>query len=141
VLLSVRTTGRSRPKDDPRTAGAVDMYFRDALQAYADVRYKDLHDYLTRRFHAWKAKFKPASSAVVGAGDPELGEVPVVSVEGVDGEAPPAKRSRFSLTLKDGSAAPASPARPPAPPASDEKGASAGGADRDANRVSSPILS
>ncbi len=33
-------------QDDPRTAGAMDMYFRDALQAYADVPYKDLHAYL-----------------------------------------------------------------------------------------------
>jgi hypothetical protein len=40
-------------QDDPRTAGAMDTYFRDALQTYADVTYKDLHDYLARRFHAW----------------------------------------------------------------------------------------
>jgi hypothetical protein len=80
-------------QDDPRTAGAIDMYFRDALQAYADVPYKDLHAYLERRFHAWYAKFKPASSAVVGVEDPELGDV--VSVGGVDGEAPPVKKSRY----------------------------------------------
>jgi hypothetical protein len=106
-------------QDDPRTAGAMDTYFRDALQTYADVTCKGLHDYLARRFHA-SAKFKPSSSAVVSAGDPELGAV--VSVEGVDGAAPPAKRPRFSLTLKDVSAAPAAagPAAPaaagPAPP-------------------------
>ncbi len=92
-------------QDDPRTAGAMDTYCRDALQTYADVTYKDLHDYLARRFHAWYAKFKPSSSAVVGAGDPELGAV--VPVEGVDGAAPPAKRPRSSLTLKDVSVAPA----------------------------------
>ncbi len=33
-------------QDDPRTAGAINTYFRKALQAYADVTYKDLHDYL-----------------------------------------------------------------------------------------------
>ncbi len=33
---------------EPRTAGAIDTYFRDALQTYADVTYKDLHDYLAR---------------------------------------------------------------------------------------------
>jgi hypothetical protein len=89
-------------QDDPRTAGAMDTYFRDVLQTYADVTYKVLHDYLARRFHAWYAKFKPSSSAVVNAGDPELGTV--VPVEGVDGAAAPAKRSkrpRFRLTLKD----------------------------------------
>jgi hypothetical protein len=125
-------------QDDPRTAGAMDTYFREALQAYADVTYKDLHDYLARRFHAWYAKFKPASSAVVSAGDPELGEV--VPVDGVDGAAPPAKRSRFSLTLKEVSAAPAAPAPPPAgaPTASDEEGAPEGGGD--ANPASSPTL-
>jgi hypothetical protein len=62
-------------QDEPRTAGAMDTYFREALQAYADVTYKDLHDYLARRFHAWYAKFKPSSSAVVRAEDPELGAV------------------------------------------------------------------
>ena len=35
-------------QDDPRTAGAMDTYFRDALQNYADVPYKELHDYLAR---------------------------------------------------------------------------------------------
>ncbi len=92
-------------QDDPRTAGALDTYFRDALQTYADVAYKDRHDYLARRFHAWYAKLKPSSSAVVSAGDSELGAM--VSVEGVDGATPPAKRPLFSLTLNDVSAAPA----------------------------------
>jgi hypothetical protein len=96
-------------QDDPRTAGAImmDTYFRDALETYADVPYKDLHDYLARRFHAWYAKFKPSSSAVVSVGDPELGAV--VPVEGVDGAAPPAKKPRFSLTLKNVSASPVPP--------------------------------
>jgi hypothetical protein len=49
----------------------MDMYFRDALQAYADTPYNDLHGYLARRFHAWYAKFKPASSQVVSVGDAE----------------------------------------------------------------------
>jgi hypothetical protein len=92
-------------QDDPRTAGAMDTYCREALQAYTDVTYQDLHDYLARQFHAWYAKFKPSSSAVVSAGDPELGAV--VPIEGVDGAAPPAKRPRFSLNLTDVSAAPA----------------------------------
>ncbi len=52
-------------QDDPRTAGAMDTYFRDALQTYADVAYKDLHNYLARQIHAWYAKFKPSSSAGV----------------------------------------------------------------------------
>jgi hypothetical protein len=96
-------------QNDPRTAGAMDTYFRDALQTYADVAYKDLHYYLARWFHAcqWYSKFKPSSSAVVSAGDPELGAVTVVSVEVVDGAAPIAKRPRFSLTLNDVSAIPA----------------------------------
>ena len=72
----------------------MDTYFRDALQAYAAVPYKDLHAYLERRFHAWYAKFKPASSEVVDVEDAEVGAV--VSVEGVDGEARPAKKTRFS---------------------------------------------
>jgi hypothetical protein len=64
-------------------------------------------------------KFKPSSSAVVSAGDPELGAL--VSVEGVDGAAPPAKRTWFSLKLKDVSAAPA--AAVPAVPAAAGAGA------------------
>jgi hypothetical protein len=63
----------------------MDTYFRDALQAYADVPYKELHAYLERQFHAWYAKFKPASSEVVGVEDAEEGDI--LSVEGVDGEA------------------------------------------------------
>ncbi len=55
-------------QDNPSTAGARDTYFRDALQTYADVTYKDLHDYLARRFHAWYTKLKPSSAAVVSAG-------------------------------------------------------------------------
>jgi hypothetical protein len=85
-------------QDDPRTAGAMDTYFRDALQAYAAVPYKDRHAYLERRFHAWYTKFKPASSEVVDVEDAEVGAV--VSVGGVDGEARPAKKTRFSLTLQ-----------------------------------------
>ncbi len=126
-------------QDDPRTAGAMDTYFREAFQAYADVTYKDLHDYLGRLFHAWYAKFKPASSAVVSAGDPELGEVVPVD-DAVDGAAPTAKRTLFSMTLKKVSAAPAAPAPPlaGAPTASDEEGASEGGSDAD--QASSPTL-
>ncbi len=90
----------------------MDMFYRDALQAYADVPYKDLHTYLEIRFHAWYTKFKPASSEVVGVEDAEVGDV--VSSGGVDGEAPPLKKMRFSLTFGDGSAAPAAPP-PPAP--------------------------
>ena len=60
---------------DTRTAGAIDTYFRDALQTYADVTYKDLRYYLARQFRALYTKFKPSSSAVVSAGDPELGAV------------------------------------------------------------------
>ncbi len=64
-------------QDNPRTAGAMDMYFRtrNAFQTYADISSNDPHDYLARRFHAWYAKFKPASSGVVGVGDAEVGEV------------------------------------------------------------------
>jgi hypothetical protein len=83
-------------QDDPRTAGAMDTW--EALQAYADVTYKDLHDYLARRFHAWYAKFKPSSSAVVSAEDPELGAV--VSIEGVDGAAPPARETPVQPELE-----------------------------------------
>jgi hypothetical protein len=39
-------------RDDPRTSGAMDTYFQGALQKYADITYKALHDYLARRFHA-----------------------------------------------------------------------------------------
>ncbi len=62
-------------RQDPRSAGAMDTYFRDALQTYADVTYKDLHDYLARQFRARYTEFKPSSSAVVSEGDPELGAV------------------------------------------------------------------
>ena len=97
-------------QDDPRTAGAMDTYFRDALQAYAAVPYKDLHAYLERRFNAWYTKFKPESTAVVDVEDAALGDV--VSVEVVDGEVQPFKKSRFSLD--DGSPAAATPPTPPA---------------------------
>ncbi len=84
-------------QDDSRTAGAMDMFYRDALQAYADVPYKDLHAYLERRFHAWYTKFKPASSEVVGVEDAEVGDV--VSVGGVDGEAPPLQKNQVQPDL------------------------------------------
>ena len=72
-------------QDDPRTAGAMNTYFRDDLQAYAAVPYKDLHAYLERRFQAWYAKFKPTSrSEVVGVEDAEEGDI--VSVGGGDGK-------------------------------------------------------
>jgi hypothetical protein len=63
-------------------------------------------------------KFKPSSSAVVSAGNPELGAV--VQVEGVDGAAPPAKKPGYSLTLSDVSVAPC--AAPAAPAVGDEDG-------------------
>jgi hypothetical protein len=109
-------------QDDPRTAGAMDMYFRDVLQAYADVPFKDLHAYLERRFRDWYTKFKPASTEVVGVGDAEVGDI--VSLEGVDGEAPPVKKSRYSYTLDNGSAAQAAPPPPPAPASSSDGEAS-----------------
>ena len=71
------------------------MFFLDALEAYADVPYNDLHDYLARRFHAWYAKFKPASSEVKGVGT--LRWVTWCQLEqlgGVDGEAPPGSSTR-----------------------------------------------
>jgi hypothetical protein len=43
--------------------------------------------------------------------DAEVGDV--VTVEKVDGEARPAKKSRFSLTFNDGSAAASTPPTPP----------------------------
>jgi hypothetical protein len=111
-------------QDDPRTAGAMDTYFRDALQVYADVPYKDLHAHLERRFRVWYTKFKPASAEVVGAsvGGAEVGDI--VSVEGVDGEAPPVKKSRYSYTFEYESAASAAPPPPPAPAASSDGEAS-----------------
>jgi hypothetical protein len=122
-------------QDDPRTADAIDTYFRDALQTYADVTHKDLHDYyLARRFHAWYTKFKPSRSAVVSAGDPKLGAV--VQVE-VDGAAPPAKKPQYilRLTLNDVSAAPAA-AGPAAPATAEEGGEDA--AHKERSRQSSP---
>jgi hypothetical protein len=109
-------------QDDPRTAGAMDTYFRDALKAYADVPYKDLHAYLERRFRVWYTKFKPASAEVVGVGGAEVGDI--VSVEGVDGEAPPVKKSRYSYTFEDESAASAAPPSHPAQAASSDGEAS-----------------
>jgi hypothetical protein len=97
-------------QDDPRTAGAMNTYYRDALQAYAAVPYKDLHAYLERRMGAWYFKFKPASSEVVEVEDAELGDV--VPVPGVDGEGQPFKKGRYSLNY----VAPAE-ATPPTPPA------------------------
>jgi hypothetical protein len=122
-------------QDDPRTAGAMDMHFRDSLQAYADIPYNNLHDYLARRLHAWYAKFKPSSAEVVGVGDAEVGEV--VSVGGVDGETRRAKKARCSLILDNGSAAPAAPPRPPAPGSSGDEGASEGGGRRQSGAISS----
>jgi hypothetical protein len=122
-------------QDNPRTAGAMDTYFRDALQTYTDVTYKDLNDFSARRFHAWYAKFKPSSSAVVSAGDSELGAL--VQVEGVNGAAPPAKKPWYSLTLNDVSAAPA--AAGPAAPATTEDGGE-GAADKERSGQSSPIV-
>jgi hypothetical protein len=89
--------------------------------------------------NAWYAKFKPSSSAVVSAGDPELGAV--VSVEGVDGAAPPAKRPQFSLTaplrLNDVSAASAT-AGPAAPAAAGPAQPEEGGEDPAAKERSGP---
>jgi hypothetical protein len=96
-------------QDDPRTAGAMDMYFRDALQAYADVPYKDLHAYLERRFSDWYTKFKPASAEVVGVGDAEVGEI-LCHLE-VLTEKLHFKKSRYSYTFEDNSAASAAPVR------------------------------
>jgi hypothetical protein len=121
-------------QDDPRTSGAMDTYFRDALQAYAAVPYKDLHAYLERRFHAWYAKFKPASSEVVGVEDAEVGDV--VSVGDVDGEARPAKKTRFRLTFNDGSAAAATPPTPPAGGGSSSDDAASG----ERTGTASPLL-
>jgi hypothetical protein len=121
-------------QDDPRTAGAMDMFYREALQAYADVPYKDLHAYLERRFDAWYTKFKPASSAVVSVEDAELGDV--VSVGDGDGAAPPTKKPRYSLTLGAGSAAPAAP--PPAP--GGEEASSDGNVSGERTGTSSPTV-
>ena len=108
-------------QDDPRTAGAMDTYFRDALQNYADVPYKELHDYLARRLNAWYTKFKPPSARVVGEAD--LPTAAAEQVDGEDGAAPPAKRARYSMSLGDeesaapAAAGPAAPAAGPAAPA------------------------
>jgi hypothetical protein len=120
-------------QDDPRTAGAMDTYFRDALQAYAAVTYKDLHAYLERRFRAWYAKFKPASSEVVDVEAAEVGDV--VKVGGVDGEAPPAKKGRYSLTFIDGSAAAATPPTPP-----EKEGSSSEDPSGQRTATASPVL-
>jgi hypothetical protein len=103
-------------QDDPRTSGAMNTYFRDALQAYAGVPYKDLHAYLERRFLVWYAKFKPAGSESVEVEDAAVGDR--VSVGSVVGAAPPAFK-RFSLEFDSGSAAPDAP--PPAPAASSDE--------------------
>jgi hypothetical protein len=127
-------------QDDPRNSDTMDTYFRDALQTYADVTYKDLHDYLVRRFHAWYTKFKPSSSAVVSAGDPESGAV--MQVESVDGAAPPAKKPRYSLTLNDVSAAPcAAPAAasPAAPATADDSEGGEDAAHKERSGQSSPL--
>jgi hypothetical protein len=97
-------------QDDPCTAGAMDTYFRDALQAYADVpsRYKDLHTYLERRFRVWYTKFKPASAEVVGVGGAEVGDI--VSVEGVDAPPPPAPAASSDEEASGERTGPSSPA-------------------------------
>ena len=125
-------------QDDPRTAGAMDTFYRDALQAYADVPYKDLHAYLERRFNAWYTKFKPASSAVVDVEDAGLGDV--VTVGAVDGEVPPIKRARFSLTY--GSPAAATPPTPPAVAGSSGKDSEGASGDASGSRIAraSPIV-
>ncbi len=135
IASCLRPTGR----DDPRTAGAMNTYFRDALQAYAAVPYKDLHAYLERRFNAWYTKFKPASSEVVGVEDAELGDV--VSVEVVDGEVQPLKKSRFSLTY--GSPAAATPPTPPAVAGSSGKDSEGASGEASGSRTAraSPLLS
>ena len=52
----------------------MDTYFKDALQKYADITNKDLHDCLARRFHALYTKFEPSSPAVsAGAWRPWVG--------------------------------------------------------------------
>ena len=48
----------------------------DALQVYSAIPYKELHDCLARRFHAWYKTFKPKSTAVVvSAEDAEVCDV------------------------------------------------------------------
>jgi hypothetical protein len=105
ALLSVRTTGRTTHALLAPWTCTSGMPFKHMHP------YKDLHAYLERRFHAWYAKFKPASSEVVGVDGAAVGDI--VSVGDVDGEAPPAKKNRFSLTLNGGSAAAATPPTPP----------------------------
>jgi hypothetical protein len=46
-------------QNDPRTAGVMDNFYSAALQAYASVSYKDLHQNLIRRLKAWYEIFKP----------------------------------------------------------------------------------
>jgi hypothetical protein len=125
-------------QDDPRTSGAMDQYFRDALQAYAAVPYKDLHAYLERRLGAWYFKFKPESSAVVDVEDAGLGDV--VSVGVVDGEVPPIKKARFSLTY--GSPAAATPPTPPAVAGSSGEDSAEASGDASGSRIAraSPIV-
>jgi hypothetical protein len=80
-------------QDDPRTACAMNMFFRDALHVYAAIPYKDFHEYLVRRFQAWYTTFKPKSVAVdVGVEGAEVGDV--MEVPGAEG----AKRARYRST-------------------------------------------
>jgi hypothetical protein len=100
-------------QDDPRTAGAMDTYFRNAIQNYTDVPYADFHDYLARRFHAWYTLFKPESTAivtVVSAEDARVGDV--VEIEGADRAHadPPDKKKRYSLEHSAGPGAAAAAA-------------------------------
>ncbi len=60
-----------------------------------------------------------------------------MSVGGVDGEALPVKKIRYSLTLDNGSAAPAAPPPPPAAPGSSSDEAASG----ERTGTTSPVLS
>ena len=107
-------------QDDPRTVGPMDKFYTDALSVYEAVSYKDLHNYLARRFNAWYTLYKPTGTRAIVAAEPEL-----VELGGAAGGAPPAKKPRFSLETPC-QAPPAAPPPAAAPPAASTAGADGG---------------
>jgi hypothetical protein len=97
------------------------------------VTYEDFDDYLTRRFLARYTKIKPSCSAVVSAGDPELGAVLQWCIEGVVGAA----KKTPGLTLHDYSAAPCAAPGAPAAPGPAAPAAADEGCEDAAHKVSS----
>ncbi len=103
-------------QDYPRTASPIEKYYTDALAVYAAIPYKEVHEYLARRFRAWYTMFKQTSTkAVISAEDAEVGTV--VDLQSAGEGAQSAKKARYSMDAVPAAAPATAPAAAAAPAA------------------------